>query len=69
MLQPKQIVKLSARLAIKARRGRSVIVLGEAGDTFRVIKPHETLTGYYYMRGFNVDCPPMSVIHFTEVVA
>jgi len=69
MLEKNQVVTLRERLAVKALKGRSHIVLGEKGDSFRVIKPHETLAGYYYMRGSNDNCPPMSVIHFTEVVA
>jgi hypothetical protein len=67
MLQKRQVVRLKQDIAVRARRGRSHIVLGRANDEFRVVAPHENLTGYYYMRGTNPECPPMSVLHFTEV--
>lgn len=69
MLQRNQNVTLKETVAIKALKGRSFIKLGDKGDQFRVVAPHETLTGYYYMRGSNENCPPMAVLHFTEVVA
>ncbi|QBJ02907.1 hypothetical protein MZD04_gp381 [Pseudomonas phage Psa21] len=69
MLQKKQEVILKQTLAVNALKGRSRIVLGNEGDKFSVVAPHENLAGYYYMRGTNPECPPMSVLHFTEVVA
>jgi hypothetical protein len=67
MLQRKQVVNLVKAVAVKALKGRTHILLGNAGDEFRVVAEHETMPGYYYMRGKNPECPPMSLLHFTEV--
>lgn len=70
MLLKNQYVVLRSTLAVRALKGRSSYQLGVGGMKFRVVKPHEKLAGYFYMRqNESHNHPPMSVIHFTEVLA
>lgn len=64
-----QFVVLKEEIRVKARKGRSSYALGRAGMKFQVVRPHETLAGYFYMNQLDdtYNYPPQSVLHFTEV--
>uniref|UniRef100_A0AB39CCG4 Uncharacterized protein n=1 Tax=Pseudomonas phage RVTF4 TaxID=3236931 RepID=A0AB39CCG4_9VIRU len=64
-----QYVTLKQEIKVKALKGRSYYSLGTAGMKFKVVRPHETLAGYFYMNQLeNTNAyPPQSVLHFTEV--
>ena len=70
-LNKNQVVTLTKDIAVKALKGRTGYYLGAAGMTYTVIKPHETMAGYFHMRQLEntQDYPPMALLHFTEVTA
>lgn len=69
MFNKKQPVTLIQTIVVKARRGRSQIVLGNEGDTMRIAGECAERAGFYYVRNENPECPPMILAHWTELKA
>ncbi|MNC06937.1 hypothetical protein D3C87_1127190 [compost metagenome] len=69
MFNKKQSVTMKQTLTVKARRGRSQIVLGYQGDKMRIAGECTDRAGYYFVRNENPECPPMILAHWTELEA
>jgi hypothetical protein len=69
MFNKRQSVTMKQTLIVPARKGRSNIALGYEGDKMRIIGACEERAGFYYVRNFNTECPPMILAHASELKA